>query len=88
MLGDAIREHPGYSHQGAGLAGGRAAMAFKLIGAAQDRWRAVNAPHLVALVRAGARFGPRAYESRQLVVTLPGVIRTVTHCGSGPANPG
>jgi putative transposase len=31
-------------------------MAFKLIEAAQDRWRAVNAPHLVALVRAGARF--------------------------------
>src|SRR5665648_293292 len=32
------------------------AMAFKLIEAAQGRWRAVNAPHLVALVRAGARF--------------------------------
>jgi transposase-like protein len=32
------------------------AMAFKLIQAAQERWRAVNAPHLVALVRAGARF--------------------------------
>jgi transposase-like protein len=32
------------------------AMAFKLIEAAQTRWRAVNAPHLVALVRAGARF--------------------------------
>src|SRR6266498_383889 len=31
------------------------AMAFKLIEAAQDRWRAVNAPLLVALVRAGAR---------------------------------
>jgi hypothetical protein len=31
-------------------------MAFKLIEAAQQRWRAVNAPHLVALVRAGARF--------------------------------
>ncbi len=39
--------------------GSRAAgvgMAFKLIQAAQDRWRAVNAPHLVALVRAGATF--------------------------------
>jgi len=39
--------------------GSRAAgisMAFKLIEAAQSRWRAVNAPHLVALVRAGARF--------------------------------
>jgi len=32
------------------------AMAFKLTEAAQDRWRAVNGPHLVALVRAGARF--------------------------------
>jgi transposase-like protein len=32
------------------------AMAFKLIEAAQARWRAVNAPHLVALVRAGACF--------------------------------
>jgi len=32
------------------------AMAFKLIESAQDRWRAVNAPHLVALVRAGAIF--------------------------------
>jgi putative transposase len=32
------------------------AMAFKLIESAQARWRAVNAPHLVALVRAGARF--------------------------------
>jgi transposase-like protein len=32
------------------------AMAFKLIEAAQTRWRAVNAPHLVALVRNGATF--------------------------------
>jgi transposase-like protein len=32
------------------------AMAFKLIEAAQDRWRSVNAPQLVALVRAGAVF--------------------------------
>jgi transposase-like protein len=32
------------------------AMAFKLIEAAQSRWRAVNAPHLIALVRAGAKF--------------------------------
>jgi putative transposase len=39
--------------------GSRAAglpMAYKLIDAAQARWRAVNAPHLVALVRAGAVF--------------------------------
>jgi len=32
------------------------AMAFKLMESAQARWRAVNAPHLVALVRAGATF--------------------------------
>jgi hypothetical protein len=31
-------------------------MAFKLIESAQDRWRCVSAPHLVALVRAGATF--------------------------------
>lgn len=32
------------------------AMAYKLIESAQTRWRAVNAPHLVPLVRAGAQF--------------------------------
>jgi transposase-like protein len=32
------------------------AMAFRLIESAQARWRMVNAPHLVALVRAGATF--------------------------------
>ena len=32
------------------------AMAFKLLEAAEQRWRAVNGPHLVALVRAGAVF--------------------------------
>jgi hypothetical protein len=31
-------------------------MAYKLIQSAQSRWRAVNAPRLVALVRAGAKF--------------------------------
>jgi hypothetical protein len=31
-------------------------MAFKLIESAQTRWRAVNAPQLIALVRAGAVF--------------------------------
>jgi putative transposase len=40
-------------------AGSRAAglaMAYKLIRTAESRWRAVTAPHLVALVRAGAVF--------------------------------
>ncbi|MGH9164547.1 MAG: transposase, partial [Acidimicrobiales bacterium] len=32
------------------------AMAFKLIEAAEQRWRSVNAAHLVALVRAGTKF--------------------------------
>ena len=32
------------------------AMAYKLLDSAQARWRAVNAPNLVALVRAGATF--------------------------------
>lgn len=32
------------------------AMAYKLLEAAQHRWRSVNGPHLVALVRAGATF--------------------------------
>ncbi len=31
-------------------------MAFKLIESAPDRWRAVNAPRLVALVRAATTF--------------------------------
>jgi putative transposase len=35
------------------------ATAFKLIESAQARWRAVDAPHLVALVRASARFEKR-----------------------------
>jgi putative transposase len=42
--------------KGPGSRAAGVAMAFKLIEAAQARWRAVNAPHLVALVRAGARF--------------------------------
>jgi transposase-like protein len=41
----------GHGSKAAGLA-----MAFKLIESAQRRWRMVNAPHLVALVRAGATF--------------------------------
>jgi transposase-like protein len=32
------------------------AMVFKLIEAASERWRYVNGPHLVPLVRAGAKF--------------------------------
>jgi transposase-like protein len=42
--------------RGAGSRTAALTMTFKLIESAQDRWRAVNAPHLVALVHAGARF--------------------------------
>jgi len=42
--------------KGAGSRSAGLAMAYKLLDAAQARWRAVNAPHLVALVRAGATF--------------------------------
>jgi transposase-like protein len=46
-----IKVTKGPGSRAAGLA-----MAYKLIESAQDRWRAVNGPHLVALVRAGATF--------------------------------
>jgi hypothetical protein len=42
--------------KGPGFCAAGIAMAYKLIDAAQARWRAVIAPHLVALVRAGAVF--------------------------------
>jgi hypothetical protein len=41
---------------GRGLKAAGLAIAFKLIESAQRRWRMVNAPHLVALVRTGATF--------------------------------
>ena len=42
--------------KGPGSRAAGVAMAYKLIEAAQARWRMVNAPHLVALVRNGAVF--------------------------------
>lgn len=41
---------------GAGSPAAALAMVFKLVEFAQERWRAVTAPHLVALVRTGATF--------------------------------
>jgi putative transposase len=38
--------------KGAGSRSAGLALAYKLLDAAQARWRCVNAPHLVALVRA------------------------------------
>jgi putative transposase len=42
--------------KGPGSRAAGVAMAFKLIESAQTRWRAINAPHLVPLVRTGATF--------------------------------
>jgi transposase-like protein len=42
--------------KGAGSRKAGLAMAFKLLLAAEKRWRRVNAPHLVALVGAGVEF--------------------------------
>ena len=42
--------------KGAGARQAGLAMAFKLVSAAQDRWRRIRAPHLVALVHAGVEF--------------------------------
>ncbi|MFD4862532.1 IS256 family transposase [Streptomyces atratus] len=42
--------------RGAGSPAAALAMVFKLAESAQARWRAITAPHLVALVRTGARF--------------------------------
>ncbi len=44
-------------------------MAYKLIDAAQARRRAVNAPHLVALVRAGAVFHKGKLLERPINIT-------------------
>jgi hypothetical protein len=42
--------------KGAGSRSAGLAMAYKLVSSAQRRWRKVNAPHLVRLVREGVRF--------------------------------
>jgi len=42
--------------KGAGSRAAGLATTYKLVRAAEDRWRKVNAPHLVPLVRAGAIF--------------------------------
>ena len=55
--------------KGPGSRGAGIAMAYKLIDAAQARWRAVNAPHLVALVRAGATFHKGKLLERPIDIT-------------------
>jgi putative transposase len=44
-------------------------MAYKLIDAAQAGWRAVNAPHLVALARADAVFRKGKLLERPIDIT-------------------
>jgi putative transposase len=53
------------------------AMAFKLIESAQARWRAVDAPHLVALDRASARF--EKWETRR-------TSRRIRRCSASRVN--
>ena len=53
--------------RGAGSRAAALAMTFKLIESAHQRWRAVNAPHMVALVRAGARFDKGMLVEREQV---------------------
>src|SRR5512143_481022 len=43
-------------HEGPGKPGGRARNGVQAAGAALEHWRYVNGAHLVALVRAGAKF--------------------------------
>jgi putative transposase len=57
--------------KGPGSAAAGLAMVFKLLEAAEQRWRKVNGPKLVALVRAGARF-----ERGQLVERSEGAVNS------------
>lgn len=50
--------------RGAGSRLAALAMAYKLLDAAQHRWRKINAPHLVPLVRAGAIFIDGKHQER------------------------
>jgi putative transposase len=50
--------------RGAGSRKAALAMAYKLLDAAQDRWRKINAPHLTPLVRAGATFNNGQLQER------------------------
>lgn len=51
--------------RGAGSRQAALAMAYKLLAAAHHRWRRINAPHLVALVRAGAVFIDGQHQERK-----------------------
>lgn len=51
--------------KGAGSRKKRLLMAFKLLDMAQQRWRRVNGPELVPLVRAGVKFVDGVREERE-----------------------
>ncbi|OIJ93262.1 IS256 family transposase [Streptomyces colonosanans] len=51
--------------RGAGSPAAALAMVYKLVESAQARWRAITGPHLVPLVRAGARFENGVLVERQ-----------------------
>lgn len=55
--------------KGAGSRAAGLAMAYKLVRAAEERWRRINAPHLVPLVRAGASFVDGQLQERKEVMT-------------------
>ena len=55
--------------KGAGSRAAGLAMAYKLVRAAEERWRRINAPHLVPLVRAGAIFIDGQLQERREVAT-------------------
>jgi hypothetical protein len=55
--------------KGPGSRGAGIAIAYKLIDAAQTSWRAVNAPHMVALVRAGGTFHKGKLLERPIDIT-------------------
>ena len=67
--------------KGAGSRKAGLAMAWKLLIAAQQRWRRVNAPHLVALVKAGVEFPDGEaemlqcdLESEELFMLIPEIL--------------
>jgi hypothetical protein len=53
-------------------------MAYKLLDAAQTRWRRINGPELVALVRAGATFIDGKLQERTDATAQP----TVEECAA------
>jgi putative transposase len=59
-------------------------MTYKLIDAAQACWRSVNAPHLLALVRAGAHFHRGKLLERPIDIT-PAHPSTAESPDTGPA---